>query len=375
MPRLPTTLVHAGARHTEGAVITPIFRSANYLQADPSTYGDVRYLRLSNSPQHQVLHQRLAAVEGAEQALSFASGMAAISTALLALLSAGDHLLVQRNLYGGTATFLDDLARWGISHTVVDATTSTGWREALTPTTRLLYVESISNPLLEVPDLPAVVAFAREHELISVIDNTFLSPVQYRPLAHGFDLVLHSATKYLAGHSDLVAGVVAGSAEHVDRIRHQQNHLGGSLGPDDAFLLERGLKTLHLRVPWQASSAARLAHTLSAHPRVARVRYPGLASDPSHPRAGAFGGCGGVFSLELHDPEQASQLIERLTLPIHAASLGGVETLIVQPSRSTHLGMPTERREALGISDALVRVSVGVEDPDDLEVDFLEALS
>ncbi|MEZ4316925.1 MAG: aminotransferase class I/II-fold pyridoxal phosphate-dependent enzyme [Myxococcota bacterium] len=372
--KLATSLVHAGSRRIEGAVVMPIFRSANYLQDGAGEYADVRYLRLSNGPQHVALHERLAAIEGAEQALAFASGMAAISTSLLAILSAGDHLLVQANVYGGTATFLHDLERWGIRHTSVDATDPASWEAALTPTTRAFYVEAVSNPLMDVPDLPAVARFAREHGLVSLIDNTFLSPVQYRPIEHGFDLVLHSATKFLAGHSDLVAGVVAGSAAHVDRIRHQQNHLGGSLDPDAAFLLDRGLKTLHLRVPWQAGSALRLATTLSAHPEVVRVRYPGLPTDPNHARASAFTGYGGMLAFETRTPAAAERVLERLTIPLDAASLGGVESLVVRPSHSSHLGMPAAEREALGITDALIRVSVGVEDPGDLEADFLAAL-
>jgi cystathionine gamma-synthase/cystathionine gamma-lyase/cystathionine beta-lyase len=374
MPKLPTTLVHGGSRRVDGSVVTPIFRSANYLQDDAGKYSAVRYQRLSNGPQHVALHEKLAAIEGAEAALSFASGMAAISTSLLALLSAGDHLLVQANLYGGTATFLHDLERWGIPHSVVDATDPSGWDKALRPTTRAFYVEAVSNPLMDVPELGAVTGFARKHGLTSLIDNTFLSPVQYRPIEHGFDLVLHSATKYLAGHSDLVAGAVAGSAALLERIQHQQNHLGGSLDPEAVFLLERGLKTLHLRVPWQAASARRLATALAAHPAIGRVRYPGLPSDPNHTRAREFSGYGGMFAFETRTPEAAEKVLERLTLPVHAASLGGVETLVVRPSRSSHLGMPVAEREALGITDALIRVSVGVEDPDDLLEDFLSAL-
>ncbi len=384
MPRLPTTLVHgpdhdatrAADHAVEGAVVMPIFRSANYLQDERpgATYADVRYQRLSNTPQHRTLHTKLAAVEGAEAALSFASGMAAITTGLLATLSQGDHLLVPANLYGGTASFLVDLARWGIGHTVVDPTDPAQWEAAITPSTRVFYVESVSNPLLTVPDLEAVVRFARAHGLVSMIDNTFLSPVQYRPVAAGFDLVLHSATKYLAGHSDCIAGVAAGSAELVERIGRQQNLLGGSLDPEAAFLLDRGLKTLHLRVPAQARTAMRLAELLDAHPAIARVRYPGLPSDPNHERARGFGGFGGMLAFETTSVQVADQLFERLRIPVNAASLGGVESLVVRPSRSSHLGLPEAEREALGITDRLLRVSVGLEDGDDLLEDFAAAL-
>ena len=381
MPRLPTTLIH-GAEHgpdtrVEGAVVMPTFRSANYLQDEQpgGTYADVRYQRLSNTPQHVALHQKLAAIEGAEAALSFASGMAAITSSLLATLSAGDHLLVPANLYGGTAAFLVDLARWGVTHTVVDAADPTGWEAAITPSTRVFYVESVSNPLLNVPDLEAVVRFARKHGLITMIDNTFLSPMQYRPVQHGFDVVLHSATKYLAGHSDCVAGVAAGSAGLLDRIAQQQNLLGGSLDPEAAFLLDRGLKTLHLRVPAQAHTAGRLAERLAAHPSVARVRYPGLASDPNHARCGAFEGYGGMLAFETTSVAAADAVFERLTIPYNAASLGGVESLIVRPARSSHLALPEAEREALGITDCLLRVSVGLEDPEDLLEDFASALA
>jgi cystathionine gamma-synthase/cystathionine gamma-lyase/cystathionine beta-lyase len=380
MPRLPTTLIHGAhagpERLVEGAVVMPTFRSANYLQDERpgSTYADVRYQRLSNTPQHRALHDKLAAVEGAEGALSFASGMAAITTSLLATLSAGDHLLVPANLYGGTAAFLGDLARWGVSHTVVDAADPAHWEAARTPSTRVFYVESVSNPLMDVPDLEAVVGFAREHGLIAMVDNTFLSPVQYRPVPAGFDLVLHSATKYLAGHSDCVAGVAAGSEGLIARIGRQQNLLGGSLDPEAAFLLDRGLKTLHLRVPAQARTALRLAELLSGHPGVARVRYPGLPDDPNHARAAAFEGAGGMLAFETTTVEAADALFDRLQIPYNAASLGGVESLIVRPARSSHLGLPEAEREALGITDRLLRVSVGLEDPDDLLEDFANAL-
>lgn len=371
MSKLPTLLVHAGAEHPQGAVVGPIHRSANYLQDGAATYNGVRYLRLSNSPQQRALHAKLAAIEGAQAALSFASGMAAISTSLLALLSSGDHLLIQRNVYGGTNTFLQDLARWGIQHTEVDATQPETWAESLRPTTRAFYVEGISNPLMEVPELAAVVSFCREQGLRSVIDNTFLSPQQYRPVEQGFDLVCHSATKYLAGHSDLVAGTVAGSAELVEQVLHLQSHLGGSLDPDACFLLDRGLKTLHLRVPYQAATALRLARFLDSHAGVTRVLYPGLQSDPNHARAQVFTGHGGMLSFEARDPER---FLERVQIPLNAASLGGVESLVVRPARSSHLGMDPAERQRIGITDALVRVSVGVEDPEDLLADFAQAL-
>jgi cystathionine beta-lyase/cystathionine gamma-synthase len=379
---LDTNLVHAGRPRpqVEGAVVTPIFQSANYLMGEEATYDAVRSIRLSNSPNHHTLQARLATVESAEAALLTASGMAAISTAILAHLQSGEHLLTQRTLYGGTQSFLDrDAVKLGISHTAIDIADPLGadsWQQALTPKTRLIFVEAISNPLMEVGDLRAVVEFARRHELVSVIDNTFATPVNFRPVELGFDLVVHSATKYLNGHSDLVAGAVIGSQRSVDRVRQLLLHLGGSLDPHTCFLLERGLKTLALRVGRQNSTAADLARFLEGQPAVRRVNYPGLASSPSHRYASQlFSGFGGMVSFYLGEPEKAQRFLDRLKVPIHAASLGGVESLVVRPARSSHLGLAREERERLGISEDLIRVSVGIEDAEELIADFEQALA
>jgi len=379
---LDTNLVHAGRPHpsVEGAVVTPIFQSANYEMGDEATYDAVRYIRLSNSPNHHVLQARLAVAESAEAALVTASGMAAISTAILSHVQAGEHVLTQRTLYGGTQSFLhQDASRLGISHTAIDIADPAGarsWELALTSQTRLIYVESISNPLMEVGDLEAVVAFARERGLVTVIDNTFATPVNFRPLELGFDLVVHSATKYLNGHSDLVAGAVIGSMTAVDRVRHVLLHLGGSLDPNTCFLLERGLKTLALRVQRQNETAARLARFLEQQPAVRHVNYPGLVSNPGHRYAARlFSGFGGMLSIYLEDARLAERFLERLTLPIHAASLGGVESLVVRPARSSHLGLEPAERERLGITDDLIRVSVGIEDAEELIADFEQALA
>lgn len=374
---IDTLAVHAGTPEPRigGAVVTPIFQSANFLQKDPESYEAVTYARLSNTPTHEALFARLAALEGAEAALALASGMAAVSCALLSVLSAGDHLLIQRNVYGGTRTFLDHEApRFGITHTRVDPTRPETWEAALRPNTRLFYVEGISNPLLEVTDLPAVVAFARRHGLVTVIDNTFLSPVNYRPIAHGFDLVVHSATKYLNGHSDLVAGVIAGSRARVDRAQALANHLGGSLDAHACFLLDRGIKTIGLRVRHQQETALKLATALRGHPAITSVRYPGLPEDPGHARTGDFAGCGGILSFTLGDPASVRKFLDGLTLFVHAASLGGVESLVVQPARSTHLGLTQAERDEDGIPDSLIRISTGIEDAQDLLDDLLGAL-
>ena len=375
---LETNTVHAGtsAERQDGAVVHPVFQTANYLMADEDTYAAVRYIRLNNSPNHRLLHRRLAVLEGGEDALVTGSGMAAITTVLLTFLGSGDHALCHRTLYGGTQNFLDDDApALQIAHTAIDMTDPSGWEAALRPNTRLVYVESISNPLIEVGELEAVVAFARRHRLTSVIDNTFATPVNFRPIEIGFDVVVHSATKYLNGHSDIVAGAIVGSAQTVQRVCHKLNHLGGSLDPHACFLLERGMKTLALRVQRQNDNALRLARFLAGHPRVRRVHYPGLESDPGHARARRlFTGCGGMLSFYTQDAAAAEALLRRLRIPLHAPSLGSTESLVVRPARSSHLGLGSEDRQRLGLTDDLVRVSVGIESADELIEDFAQAL-
>jgi cystathionine beta-lyase/cystathionine gamma-synthase len=379
--RLGTNLVHAGAPrpNVEGAVVTPVFQSANYLMGDEATYGAVRYLRLHNSPNHHTLHARLAAIESGEAALVTASGMAAITAAILAFAGHGDHILVQPTLYGGTQTFLDqDAPRFGISHSVLDLADPSGpeaWERSLRPETRMVYVESISNPLMEVFDLEAVVRFARSHDLLTVIDSTFASPVNFRPIELGFDLVAHSATKYLNGHSDLVAGAIVGREKNVERVKALQLHLGAALDPHACYLFERGLKTLALRVERQNANAMAMAEFLAGHPRVRKVNYPGLADDPGHGYAARlFDGFGGMLSFYTDGPATAESFLDSVRIPLHAASLGAVETLVVRPSRSSHLGMSDEDRSRLGITDDLVRVSIGIEDIDELIADFDQAL-
>ncbi|MFQ5606390.1 MAG: trans-sulfuration enzyme family protein [Candidatus Zixiibacteriota bacterium] len=378
---LETNLVHAGAPEPRigGAVVTPVFQSANYLmEGGEDTYDAVRYARLSNSPNHYTLHARLAAIEKGEAALVTSSDMAAISSTILAFVSAGDHLLAQKTLYGGAQNFLDeDSANLGFSYDAINTVTEgpSEWKKLLKPTTKMIYVETISNPLIEVGDLKAVVSFAREHNLLAVIDNTFASPVNFRPLELGFDLVVHSATKYLNGHSDIVAGCVIGGAERVGKVRHLSLHLGGSLDPHAVFLFERGLKTLALRVPRQCANAQKLAEFLESHPKVKQVNYPGLKSDPGHKTAAdLFDGFGGMVSFFTGSLESARSFISAVKIPLHAASLGGVETLVGRPAEHSHLGMPPEQRDALGVSDDLIRVSVGIENIDELIEDFAQAL-
>lgn len=379
MGRFDTLLIHAGEPdpRPRGAVVMPVFQSSTYAFDHEAGYHDLRYLRLSNSPNHEVLHAKLAALEGADAAVVTASGMAAISTALLALLRSGDHILVQRSLYGGTLALVEhDLPQLGIETTFVDADDPASWVAALRPTTRVFYCESLTNPTLELGDLPAVARFCRERGLVSMIDNTFASPVNLRPIDHGFDLVVHSATKYLNGHSDIVAGAVVGSRALVERVKHKLDHLGGTLDPHACFLLHRGLKTLGVRVRQQNASALTLARWLVEQPAVERVHYPGLPSHRRHGRArDLLAGFGGMMSFELRGgAAAATKLMAALRLAIDAPSLGGPETLVVLPSRTSHVGLDPAARAALGISDALVRVSVGLEDVHDLVDDFAQAL-
>ncbi len=377
--RLETRLIHAGEPRPriEGAGILPIFRSTVWESRPGEDYHDIRYPRLSNLPNHVALGEKLAALEGGEAALVTASGMAAISASLLALLSAGDHLMVQDCVYGGTHGLITrDLPGLGIAFDFVDGDDPEAWKAALRPETRAFYVESIANPLLDVSDLEGVVAFAREHGLVTLIDSTFTSPVNFRPLEHGFDLVLHSCTKYLNGHSDVVAGCAVGSAGLVERVKLKLDHLGGALDPQAAYLLHRGVKTLALRVGQQNRSAQAIAEFLEGQPGVGRVRYPGLPSHPRHERARQlFDGFGGMLSFELDGGARAARrLIERLELPFPSASLGGVESLITRPAETSHKSLPPAERSRLGISDGLIRFSIGIEATEDLIADLEQAL-
>ena len=377
---LETKVVHSGEPdpRIEGAVTMPIFQSATFEYRGEASYDDVRYVRLNNTPNHIVLHKKLAALENAESAVVAASGMAAITTALLTVLHAGDHLLVQECLYGGTRDFITgDFPSMGISYDFIRVEDPETWRSKLRTNTKAIYVEAISNPLMEVGELKQVVEFARASELVSMIDNTFASPINFRPPEMGFDLSLHSCTKYLNGHSDVAAGACIGRTDLIERVLHKLNHLGGVLDPHACFLLHRGIKTLALRVRHQNDSAMKIAGFLEAHPRVQRVNYPGLESSDSHKRARSFfDGFGGMISFEIEDGlAQTHRFLDRISIPIVAPSLGGAETLVTLPATTSHVGMSTEHRRSLGISDSLIRVSVGLESADELIEDFDAALS
>ena len=377
--RLETQCVHAGDPRPRfaGAIALPIFQSSTFEPREGAGYHDLGYIRLSNTPNHLALHARLAALEGAEAALATASGMAAVTTTLLTTLRTGDHLMVQSNLYGGTHDFVTrDLPALGITHTFVDASDPGTWERALAPRTRAFYVEAVTNPLLQVGELAEVPRFARAHGLVSMIDATFATPVNFRPVEHGYDLVLHSATKYLNGHNDIVAGAVVGRGELVTAIKHKLDHLGGVIDPHAAFLFTRGLKTLALRVRQQNASALAIARWLEGHAAVARVLYPGLESHPAHARARSLmSGFGGMVSFELAGGVAAAErLLATVQLPAVAPSLGGVESLITRPAATSHAGLSPEERQQVGISDALIRLSVGIEATDDLVADLDRAL-
>jgi cystathionine beta-lyase/cystathionine gamma-synthase len=379
MKGLDTKLIHAGEpeQRIGGAVTLPIFQSSTYEYRGQTSYHDLRYIRLNNTPNHLALHTKLAMLENADAALVAGSGMAAISAALLTVVGGGGHLLAQDCLYGGTHDLLtQEFPSIGIQVDFIDGDDPTSWREMIRPDTKAIYVETISNPLVQVSDLRAACEFASEHGLLSIIDNTFASPVNFRPSEIGFDLSLHSATKYLNGHTDIVAGAVIGRGELIGEITRKLNHFGGALDPHACFLLQRGLKTLGVRVRHQNESALRIARFLEQHPRVTRVNYPGLESHPNHLRAcELFDGFGGVLSFELEgDARAADRFIAKVTIPICAPSLGGVETLITRPATTSHSGMTAEDRARAGIRDGLVRLSVGLESSDDLIEDFEIAL-
>lgn len=377
MKDLSTIAVHGGdiEPRIEGAVNLPIFQTANYEYQDVEDYRDIRYARLNNSPNHLALHGKLAELEGGEAALALGSGMAAISSVAFGLLRSGDHIVAQKTLYGGTySLFTKELGRFGIACDLAES--EADFERLVKPATKMIYVESMSNPLLEIPDFELILKIAKKHSLFSVIDATFTTPVNFRPLTLGFDVALHSATKYLNGHSDVVAGAVIGRKSLVEQINAMAIHLGGMLDPHAAFLLHRGLKTLPLRVERQNRSALQVAQYLSQHKAVEKVNYPGLESHATFSRAKKFfTGFGGMMSFDLKHENGVDRFLKSLKLPILAPSLGGVESLVILPSRTSHMVLGPEGRKKTGIGEALVRFSVGLENPEDLIADLDQALA
>lgn len=378
--RLETQLIHAGEPNPRigGSATMPIFQSTVFEYADGADYHDIRYPRLSNLPNHEVLRRKIAALERAEDALVTSSGMAAISTSLLTIADDGGHVLVQDGVYGGTHGLLEhDLPALGISHDTFDSSDPSSWESMVGPKTRAIYVEAITNPLLQVIDHRAVVEFARAHGITSIIDSTFATPVNFKPLDLGYDLCVHSATKYLNGHSDVVAGAIAGRGDLVKRIKLRLDHLGGSLDPHACYLLYRGLRTLAVRVGYQNESAGRIAQFLEQREEIERVIYPGLESHPQHTRARElFDGCGGMLSfVPVGGDEVTEALLSALSLPVRGPSLGGVESLVSVPARVSHAQLSVEDLARIGLPTSLIRMSVGLEATEDLIEDLTAALA
>lgn len=374
-PRSSTLCIHAGTHLDEasGGACSPIYTSTVY--AYPNLANENVYPRYFNVPNQQVINRKLAALEQGEAALTFGSGMAAISTSLFAHLKPGDHAIFQADLYGGTYHLVaNELTRFGVA--ISFCRTTDEFSAALRANTRLIYVESPSNPLLRCVDLSEIAALGRDHQILTAIDNTFATPLNQNPIALGIDIVIHSASKYLNGHSDVNAGVVISSAAVIRRVTESAITHGGMLDAHACYQLERGLKTLALRMRQHNENAGRIAHYLQAHPAVAHVNYPGLPEHPDHAIAARqMRGFGGMLSFELREPTQVDRLLSRLQIVMPALSLGGVESLVCIPSRTSHRTLTPEERNRAGISDGLVRVSVGIEDVEDLLEDFAHALS
>ncbi len=384
----PATLcVQAGTQDDPitGAVGTPIFQTSTF-HFTAETYEAMRigkqrdhllYTRYGNPSQWSV-QRKIAALEGTESGLLFSSGMAAISTTLLSLMKSGDHMVTTHDIYGGTSGLLiNHFPKWGIEASYVDLEDLAAVEAAITPKTKLLYFEALTNPLLKYADIKGLAAIARRHGLKLVIDATFLTPIGIRPISLGADLVIHSATKYLNGHSDLCAGVVAGSKELVDEIWGRMIYLGGSLDPHAAFLLERGLKTLHLRMRAHHENALKIARFLEGHPHVNKVIHPLLRSHPEYERTSRelAGMAGGMVTFFVEGGDEAGLTVCHETkVAREATSLGGVETLISMPFNSSHIQLTQEEREAVGILPGCIRLSVGVEDAQDLIADLDQAL-
>ncbi|HYN78371.1 MAG TPA: PLP-dependent aspartate aminotransferase family protein [Lamprocystis sp. (in: g-proteobacteria)] len=378
MSHIDTLLAQAG-RTTDlrtGAISTPIYQTATFAHPALGQSTGFDYSRTTN-PTRKVLEETMAALDGGAGACAFASGLAALTT-LISLFNQGDHLVVAEGCYGGTYRLLDQVfSRFGITATYVPVTDPAGYRAALRPTTRAILVESVSNPCLEVPDLEALVVIAHGAGALLVVDNTMLTPYWLRPLDLGADLVVHSASKFLAGHNDTVAGIVTvRESALAAQLAFLQNAMGAVLGPQDAWLVLRGLKTLALRLERQQQNALLIARWLRQQARVTRVSYPGLPDDPSHaPLARSASGAGAVLVFELEDVPAVQRLIERLSLIAYAESFGGVESLITVPAVQTHANLSVAERRRLGVTDTLLRLSVGVEHPDDLIDDLAYALT
>ncbi|MBW8368992.1 MAG: cystathionine gamma-synthase [Arenimonas sp.] len=376
-----TLAIHAGQSPdpSTGAVMTPIYATSTYVQSSPGVHQGFEYSR-SHNPTRFAYERCVAALEGGSRGYAFASGLAATST-ILELLDSGSHVIAMDDVYGGTYRLFERVRRRsaGLDFSWVDLSDPQAFEAAIRPETKLVWIETPTNPLLKIVDIAAIAAIARKRGLVVVVDNTFSSPILQRPLELGAHLVMHSATKYLNGHSDIVGGmvVVGDDAELAEQMAFLQNAVGGIQGPFDSFLALRGLKTLHLRMKAHCENAMELASWLDRHPSIEKVIYPGLASHPQHELAKRqMQGFGGMVSIYVKGGlDGARRMMERCHLFALAESLGGVESLVNHPAIMTHASVPAERRAALGITDNLVRLSVGVEDVEDLRSELAESLS
>jgi cystathionine gamma-lyase len=375
--KFDTLAIHAGQMPdpTTGAIMTPVYFTSTYVQDGPGEHKGYEYSRTKN-PTRQALEDCLAALEGATYGAAFASGLASIDM-LMHLLDAGDHVVVSDDVYGGAFRLFDKVfKRQGLSFSFVDMTRPEEVAKAITSKTKMLWVETPTNPMLKLIDLQAMSELAKKHKLISVCDNTFMTPYFQRPLEFGFDVVMHSTTKYLNGHSDVVGGFVCTSDKSLaQRIYFHQNAVGGVPGPMDSFLVLRGVKTLHVRMQRHQENAFKIAEFLGGHSKVAKVTYPGLTSHPQHQLAKKqMKGFGGMMTFDLKGGlESARKFLKAVKIFACAESLGGVESLIEHPAIMTHASVPKETREKLGIADGFIRVSVGIEDAGDLIEDLKRA--
>jgi|SRR5579862_2438994 len=376
--RFDTVCVHAGQQPdpSTGAITTPIFQTSTYVQEAVGQHKGYEYARTQN-PTRTVVEANLAAIEGGKAAFAFASGMSAIN-AIASRLAAGDHVIVTDNTYGGTFRLFDKvMTRYGITFSFVDTSEPAAVERAFTAKTKLLFVETPTNPVLRLTDIAKMASLAHAHGAALAVDNTFASPCLQRPLTLGADLVVHSTTKYLNGHSDSIGGVVIATRdEDIEWLKFIQNSAGAILSPFDCWLVLRGTKTLPLRMAKHCANGQALAEFLSHQRTVTRVIYPGLASHPQHDLAKRQmpHGYGGMLSFEVGSPDEARRVLNRFKLMALAESLGSVETLVCHPASMTHASVPPERRKAIGLSDSLIRISVGIEDVQDLEEDLAQAL-
>lgn len=373
-----TKLIHNGNEidKATGALSIPVYHASTFHQFDVDNFGKYDYSR-SGNPTREALENTIAALEEGDSGFAFSSGMAAISS-VLSIFSAGDHILVCKDVYGGTYRVTSSFfKKFNVETTFIDATNIGEIKERIKSNTKAIFLESPSNPLLKITDFRAVIEVARKNNIVVIVDNTFMSPYLQNPIKLGADIVVHSATKFIGGHSDVISGlVVVKGKELSDKVKFVQNSFGAVLGPQDCWLLLRGLKTLKVRLDYQQKSALKLARWLQGQEEVAKVYYPGLQEHPgSELHLSQAKGGGAVLSFEAKDDETAKKFMKKVKLAAVAVSLGGVETIVSYPAKMSHAAIPKEKREVLGIKDSLIRVSLGLEEIDDIIEDFKNALS